>query len=69
MTTPQCSNCLYGQTVSGAVRLCRRRGPQPSSPTNTFPQAKWPGVADTDWCGDGADKATGNAYSSKRRAA
>ena len=52
MTTPQCSNCLYGQTVSGTVRLCRRRGPQPSAPSNRFPQASWPGVLDTDWCGE-----------------
>lgn len=66
MTVPaQCSNCWYGQTTTPAgtgltpARLCRLNGPSPSAPVGSQPQATWPAVLDTDWCGDGIANSTG----------
>lgn len=61
-----CASCFYGQTtamiggpINALVRLCRRDTPEVPPPPNVSGlQVAWPIVADTDWCGEGADAKT-----------
>lgn len=53
-----CATCTYGRVGSDGLIECRRHAPSATAESfglpvrGQHPQACWPRVADSDWCGD-----------------
>jgi hypothetical protein len=63
-----CATCFFGRTyqtvANKTVRVCRQQSPTPVDILSGPATSLWKPVEDDDWCGCGADAATGESFSS-----